>query len=343
MGNNPIVIWLIPGFACVWLWKRREFTISTAAAFVGTSALGLCVYAYLPLRSATNFAARRDPTLALGIPPGRPFWDYAHPALPHNFWWLVTGAQVHAASSLARFDGLGIGLLRTAELMWGRATPLLVFVGIIGAAFFVRGRVWWGVALLLFALASWPFTATFVQETEPVRYLLVPMWLCAAFAALLVERLAASGRATVVARGAAAAVCVCVLTVEFASGRHLFAQRNEHLGSTYVRNVVAATRDGSIVVSPWVPATPLGYAAYVERSFGTRVLDVSTVSDDAARIRVWLRERPVYAIGYVKPSAADLTFRFVRRMNLDPVPAEDAKLWQVTRKARARVAPTRTR
>lgn len=222
--------------------------------------------------------------------------------------------------------------------MWHGATPLLVVEGALGAVLFVRRRAWWGASLLLFALASWPFTATFAQETEPVRYLLVSMWLCAAFAALLVERIAAFQSAGALARAFAAAICLLVLTVEFTGGRGLFAQRRDRLGSTYIRDVVAATANGSIVVAPWVTAMPLGYAAYVERSFGTRVLDVDTVSDDSPRIRVWLHSRPVYALGYAKPVVPGLAFHLLRRMNLDPDPAKDAKLWRITSEAMAPAA-----
>lgn len=326
LGNNPIVIWLLPGFACLALWNRQRLRISGVATTIGTALLGLCVYAYLPLRSDANYAARRDPTLALGVPPGRPFWDYAHPGNAHNFWWLVTGAQVNAASSLAHFDGLWTGLPRVAEMMWHGASPLLTLTAILGGAIVVRRSPWWGVALLLFAFASWPFTATFAPETEPVRYLLVPIWLCAAFAAVALNALFSSGG---FARIATALACAAILTVEFVAGSGLFVLPRDRLGSTYVRDVVASTHDGSIIVAPWVLATPLGYAAYVERAIGSRVLDVSTVTDDAGMMRRWAAKRPVYAIAYAEPSVGGLTFRFVRRLNVDPNPTKDAKLWRV--------------
>ena len=37
--------------------------------------------------------APADPTLALGVPPGQPFWNYGDPHMIGGFWWLVTGAQ----------------------------------------------------------------------------------------------------------------------------------------------------------------------------------------------------------------------------------------------------------
>ncbi|MBV9440414.1 MAG: DUF2723 domain-containing protein, partial [Candidatus Eremiobacteraeota bacterium] len=69
-------------------WPLRDVL---RAALLGV-AIVVLAYAYLPLRSAQVTAARTDPTLALGIEPGRPFWDDHHPSAFDGFVELVTGS-----------------------------------------------------------------------------------------------------------------------------------------------------------------------------------------------------------------------------------------------------------
>ncbi|MDE2572362.1 MAG: hypothetical protein KGM44_07570, partial [bacterium] len=55
-----------------------------------------------------------------------------------------------------------------------------------------------------------------------------------------------------------------------------------------------ATPPNAVVVAPWLDATPLGYAAYVERSMGGRVIVSAWPKEVAAEIPAWREHHPVY-------------------------------------------------
>jgi len=60
--------------------RRRSMRPGAIALAFCAFAFGIAWYAYLPVRSAAVSQARLDPTLRLGLPHGRVFWDSDHPA-----------------------------------------------------------------------------------------------------------------------------------------------------------------------------------------------------------------------------------------------------------------------
>ena len=77
--DNTTVLTL-PGLALVALCRRARLVCAALRLGACAGVALAAVYAYLPLRSAAVTAARIDPTLTLGLGPGRPFWDDGHPA-----------------------------------------------------------------------------------------------------------------------------------------------------------------------------------------------------------------------------------------------------------------------
>ncbi|HEY3676576.1 MAG TPA: DUF2723 domain-containing protein, partial [Candidatus Tumulicola sp.] len=104
LGDHLVIVWTLPSVVVYVAMhrsalRRGDLLLGTLAATVVT----LCLYAYIPIRSAFVAARGYDRTLGLGFPPGHPYWDYGHPAYLPNFVALITGAQVHASSS---FEGM---------------------------------------------------------------------------------------------------------------------------------------------------------------------------------------------------------------------------------------------
>ena len=97
--DNSTVL-ALPGIAVVVLARRPPLLRSALLAACAAVAV-LAVYAYLPLRSAAVTAARIDPTLALGVLPGRPFWDDGHPATWAGFVRVVTGSDFSPHQAVA--------------------------------------------------------------------------------------------------------------------------------------------------------------------------------------------------------------------------------------------------
>jgi hypothetical protein len=72
----------------------------------------------------------------------------------------------------------------------------------------------------------------------------------------------------------------------FLAGRDTSAQ-------AFIDRVVHETPPNAVVVAPWMYATPLAYAAYVERRLGKRILVTGWPDDYTAYYPAWLADRPV--------------------------------------------------
>ena len=53
-----------------------------------------------------------------------------------------------------------------------------------------------------------------------------------------------------------------------------------------------------MVVAEWAFATPLAYAAYVQRRLGERIVVSASPSQFATLYGGWLRKRPVYIVSF---------------------------------------------
>jgi hypothetical protein len=90
-------------------------------------------------------------------------------------------------------------------------------------------------------------------------------------------------------------------SAQLAAGADIFAQRSDTRWSDYVERVRRVTPNDAILVADWAYATPLAYAAFVERSLGKRIVETAHPGDDARRITVWAKDRPVYVIATSEP------------------------------------------
>ncbi|MEO6991795.1 MAG: DUF2723 domain-containing protein [Candidatus Baltobacteraceae bacterium] len=335
LGTHLTIVWTIPGIAVYALARRQPWSVGRTAQCLAGFALGALVYIYLPLASAANFAARKDPLLALGVPPGRQFWDYAHPATWSNFVWLVGGGQVDTSSHL-------VAMLHPQTYVSGRLVDVLrllvegyplwlVALAVVGFAAALRARGgWYAFGLALAAVGPLPFSISFTPETEPGRYWLVPCWILAALAGIgagrLFEHLERFNRPAPVA---AAVALAALIAAENVAGASRYARAYDHPGLTYIADVDRFIADGAIVVAPWVLATPLGYAAYVSHAFGNRILDVGTPDGEARYLAVWLKARRAYVVDYVTPHLTGINAKYVGRAHLAPQVDADAKIWEL--------------
>jgi hypothetical protein len=98
-------------------------------------------------------------------------------------------------------------------------------------------------------------------------------------------------RRSIVAIMAIAAIALVIIN------RGTFDQPHQSGAQAVIDTVVEKTPDNAILVAPWLFATPLAYAAYVEHRLGHRTLDCAWLADDAAMVPQWTRTRPVYVVG----------------------------------------------
>ncbi|MBV8727616.1 MAG: DUF2723 domain-containing protein, partial [Candidatus Eremiobacteraeota bacterium] len=142
LATHPIAALGAIGFLIILVSRWESVSIAQLArAAVICAAIVLLFYAYLPVRSAQVYAERRDPTLALGIAAGRPFWDYDHPAQRSGFVALVSGSEFPVGDGIAAIvlpeTYIGHGL-RFVHAVIDNFTLAGLCLILTGAVFFIR-------------------------------------------------------------------------------------------------------------------------------------------------------------------------------------------------------------
>jgi hypothetical protein len=332
LGTHGVVIWFLPAIIVMVLASRSAPLIRLLPLCVGIgAAVTIAVYAYLPIRSAIVTAAGADPTTAIGLPNGQAFWDWGHPASPSGFWLVVSGGPVKATNALAAIGRID----RYPEYLAFAATqlrfsyPVLALIAIVALAFWGASRTKASPALLLPLALVAPFAAGFTSESDVQRYFSFPllcMWV------LVAAALSSFELPSITRIPSAAALVLCAFAAfEVVRGRGLFEQRHDHLGSTYIAAVLAATEPNAVIVAPWVYVTPLGYAAYVRGSTASRTI-VSLYPEQAnPYIANWMKSRPVYIISE-SPPAVDAPARMLERLHVNDDEGHDPKLFRLVRK-----------
>jgi len=303
LATHPVALWTLPGLGVLALAERRPSRRLAALAVMSCIIAALLPYTYLPLRSAAVFAARLDPTLSLGFDPGMPFWDYAHPALAANFWWLVSGQQFD------KHDGFQAyvepwRLVESARAFvafeWHEIGPFAL-AALLGLVVMARRDRALTVAIVLFGFLGVPFALGYSLEADKVRYLLTAAWTVA-----LLSAVGTAWIATAVAqhtslregRAVAALASIASLFIIFNAyrNRNILAINRDRVARTLVDDVTQHSSEDAIVVAPWIYATPLAYAAYVEHSFGKRIVVATGAEAISARIVNWSRLRCVLVV-----------------------------------------------
>jgi hypothetical protein len=294
LAVHPVALFVIPGLAVLGVARRRQLDPKTFLAALGSGTIALAAYAYLPLRSIIVAKGRLDPTLALGLPPGQPFWDYAHPADPSRFWWLVRGAQFHTAEGFAGYvqpallaDAFG----RALAMLQGDIGPVASALAAVGVVALVRRDSRLGAAWALFSLAAVPFSFSYAQEADPFRYLLGFDFAVTALAGIGCATLVSLAQRLTAAKTVWGVVGVWLLLG--IGGWNIY--RNLDIPTVnadtrareMLARVAADSSPHSIVVADWTYATALAYGAYVDGTLGPRLVVAARLAESGTNIRVW--------------------------------------------------------
>ncbi|MBV9647530.1 MAG: DUF2723 domain-containing protein [Candidatus Eremiobacteraeota bacterium] len=302
LATHPTIVLAFPGIALLVIAARempsRRVIIVCLAALI----LPSLAYAYIPLRSHYVTAHRVDPTLALGIPPGRPYWDYGDPSTPQAFLRYVSGSDFRASASVLSLLDPRL-YVRIAPRAWadltGNEFPLVALViAAFGAVMLAVRRPLTFAGLALALLISMPFAYGYEAEADPARYALPAFLLISVLVAYGVMALAgflAGGDRR--AESATVAFALFVLAgAEFWLQRDVLSQRFDRRFADYVDRVRQGTPANAVLVADWSYATPLAYAAFVERSLGERVVETAHPDDDRALLRKLAARKPVFVI-----------------------------------------------
>ena len=293
-------------------WPVRPTLAAVALALVVVAA----AYAYLPLRSAYVTAHALDPTLALGVPPGRPFWDDHHPATAEGFHSLVGGTEWGPGETLAHL--VTPAAVRAAiDRFWGEVgqdePQGLIIAALVGLGFIAARAPPVAIGLALAALLPALFGASYPAEADPERYVFGVYAVVALGVAVAAERtVRAFGRdAPATALAVVMSLLVLVIAHDAVRAADLYAVRADDSAQALGGRVAASTRDGAVVVSPWDWATPLAYRAYVERGFGARILVCALPRDYIEDYARWARNRQVAILSDGVPDIPGFRFRLL--------------------------------
>jgi Protein of unknown function (DUF2723) len=277
-------------------WPARTVVRSLAVAVL----IVVAAYAYLPLRSAYVTAHRADPTLALGVEPGRPFWDDHHPSTGDGFAALVAGTEWSPGHTLTRL--LTPEVVRNAAGRYGpdfRADlpEGLEIVALLGLAFAAARAPLVACGLLVAALLPALFGGSYQAEADAGRYVFALYAVAALGIAVAADRVVRAFRERPgTALGVACGLLALVLVRDTARAHDFFETRSNADAAQLGERVAASTRDGAVVVAPWDWATPLAYRAYVDRALGARIVLCALPNDHLEEYARWLRDRQVTVV-----------------------------------------------
>lgn len=301
---HPVALMALPGLLVLFIARIHESDPKTLLQSVGiTLVFAIVWFLYIPLRSAFVSAHGLDPAAALGMP-GSAFWDYHHPANAEGFLALI-GARdidVHGAVTGA-FNGDAMPAAIAAAVVtlakeFGFAGIAFVAAGAIGL--FRRDRVQAGALMAIVCIGAL-FAASFNDESDRARYFMQSFVIAAYFCGLGLAALRSFGRWPRIAGAVSTAAIAGVLLWQ---GHVLFGQPHDGRARAEIGEVLAKTPDNAIVVSTWVLAPPLAYAAYVERATGQRTIVPAWYGDTADVLNRWTKTRPVFVSGTPEGSVA---------------------------------------
>ncbi|HET7478314.1 MAG TPA: DUF2723 domain-containing protein [Rubrobacteraceae bacterium] len=250
LGNNAGMVLLAPAFAVLVLAGRwRKLTAALVGLAALECALGLSVYAYIPIR---GFAGA--------------WHNYGDPV--HNWgdvWKLVTGARFQGlmgGSPAQLLQGSGrflYGLATQAPPPIGYALGLILFVGgIFGArALYMRDKVV-GVALILALTVTLLYAISYRIADIAVYYIPVYLFL-GLFLTVWVTDIAGreGGRSAL----AAAPLCLAVLALAFNYGH---ADRSDYYAERQRSEAIMARLPERAVLYGKLPIVPVTYLREVE-------------------------------------------------------------------------------
>jgi MFS family permease len=308
MGNHPLTGLMAPAIA-VWLlvvdprfWLRWRLILACAALL----ALGLAVYAYIPIRA--------------NISPEPPLF-YARPTTWEGFRYLVFAEQFENlfdpfADPLGNLDG-----------KWAHAEAILArqFIGPgwlvagIGAAVLAARSLGTFAFLGLLVLAD-VFYAMNFRDGDIDRYYMISVWVAAvaigigvsAFAAAAGRAFADASRHSVgligrrrlarMAAGLVVALAALLPAASVVTGYPDHDQSRNRDAEAWVASVHEVLPPDAVLISWWSYSTPLWYHRWVEGERpDVKIIDERNILDDGygtidRAIQAYLGRRPVFLV-----------------------------------------------
>ncbi len=291
MGNHVLTAFVAPYAIVYVIWAGRDTLMEHGRwilAPVATMALGLAVYAYLPI------AASLDPPL-----------PYNSPVTVAGFLFLVTGEQFRGQySGLLTPDGVRMFVTSLPDL-WSLAvkegSALLPILGLGGVLVLGRRRPAFAVVLVAIIVTGVYVWANYLRLEH---YLLVPWLVIGILAGVALDGLANALVRALPARlaaapGAITAAGAAVLAVALVVANLPAADRSgDRTAEAWADSLFATLPENAVIVTPWGASSPLWYATFVD---GKRP-DVLVVDDTNIVYEGWgTREKRIASLICTRP------------------------------------------
>jgi len=303
LATHGIAVLLLPVLALLIAARPEWKSPASLGAIAAGFAAGLLPYVYVPFRSAYVDAHHLDPTVAIGIAPGLPFWDYDDPSTLGNFVHFVTGADFHVAGGFAGFFDL-LRYPHFVQRLGGQVAHAYGWLGTVlalgGCYLLIASRKLDRIAIVLAALLPVPYTESYSDLQESERYYMLAFWCAAIAIGIGFERLTQvfELRMHSVGRYAAATALALSFTTAAPERAQIIDQRHDTFGPDFTAQVRSFTEDDAILLVEWGYATPLAYASYVDGSFGHRTVVPAGATQYLAYLPAWVAHHPVYVVGF---------------------------------------------
>jgi len=297
---HSAMVLIAPGVIAIALSRKPSLRLAAVALMTGIVVVS-GFYAYLPVRSAVVYAQRLDPTLTLGLPPGRPFWDNDHPSTWAGFRTEVGGGQFGAGRALGAIISPAVIAQLPDRFGRGAAADLalgLLAIAVVGVVAMARRSWWCAAGIVASGLLPVLFILSFSVESDPDRYFMPAYFAIALLVAVGADVLARGGldRAPLPVVAIVGALFGVVVVANVIESHDRFLARGYETAQPFIDHVVAKTPDNAVIVAAWNDATVLAYGAYVERRLGHRILVTGWPPDYLADYPRWVRERPVIVV-----------------------------------------------
>jgi hypothetical protein len=311
--------------------KRPARKTLARAAIVVTACLAL--YVYLPLRSAIVHLEHLDPASGLAGLHGGIFWNYNDPSSWHGLLAELSGSQFGAGRTL--LSAFSVATLQSQLWSWmvvvnaayGAFGMVLAFIG-LARSWSVNWKL--TLSLLVLTLAAVPFSFAYASvEGDADRYRMLSLWLVPILMGASASISGSVLRLKSVLR--AGVVCAAMLFwggETLLNNAGLFQNRTATGSRSLINEVAMRVPPHSVIVTPWLDATSLAYASYVDGSLKDRTIVAGWPADFTRYYKSWTQNRAVYVISNEKPNLRGITLSV-------PTPLDGShSVWRIEKKTR---------
>ena len=261
LGNHALTALMIPAILYfVYAEKGREyFTVARIAKCAALFALGISIYAYLPIRALSNPPPHLNNPHSLTEMWSQLTAPGARQAMFDRGWLVpIQRAGFHTKRLIAEFGYLGCALgLFGAGLLWRRDRKLSVFLTVIAVfdiayssnfsifdiyVYFLPLHIVWAAGIAVGVAAVLTLVGRGMARVPETLVSPTPVW----------------------RYGPAAAMLMMLPFMQFTNNLRRVDGSEDYGSERFARAVASMAEPGSLILADWWAIAPIGYLKYIE-------------------------------------------------------------------------------